>query len=120
MFLCTIPDLRRVHRTAKWQRSDKFSDGIFAVIDGMNVPIIYESRCHTCRHRERAWIERMMIRGMPFVWIANTLNGIEGGNMRTRSLSRHYERHLAPVMTRLEARLLHEAELRAMLKSRLS
>jgi hypothetical protein len=81
----------------------------------MSIPIIFESRCHTCCHPERAWIERMMIRGMSFVWIANTLNRIEGGNMRRRSLSRHYERHLAPVMARLEARLLRDAELEAML-----
>lgn len=58
----------------------------------------------------------MMLRGVPFVWIARSLNRVEGRNVRTRSLSRHYERHLAPVMARVEARLLREAELDAMLK----
>jgi hypothetical protein len=82
----------------------------------MTIPFIFESRCHTCCHPKRAWIERMMLRGISLVWIARTLNRVEGGNLRARSLSRHYERHLAPVMERVEARLLREARLRAMLK----
>ena len=59
----------------------------------------------------------MMLEGIPFVWIARTLSRIGGENVRTRSLSRHYERHLAPVMARVEARLLREAQLEAMPKS---
>jgi hypothetical protein len=81
----------------------------------MNVPIIYQSRCHTCSHPERAWIERMMIRGMSFVWIARTLNRMDGENIRTRSLSRHYTNHLEPVLARIERQLVHDAEFEAML-----
>jgi hypothetical protein len=84
----------------------------------MAIPILWESRCHTCCHPQRVWIERMMIEGKPFVWIARTLSRVEGKQIRTRSLSRHYDRHLAPVMARLEARLVHRAELDAMLKRR--
>jgi hypothetical protein len=56
-----------------------------------------------------------MIEGMPFVVIARILNRVEGRDIHTRSLARHYERHLAPVLARLEVRHEVDAWLNAML-----
>src|SRR5437660_12501993 len=80
----------------------------------MEIPIIQQPRCHTCRHPRRVWIERQMIEGVPFVVIAHILNRVEGRDIRTRSLSRHYEKHLAPVLARLEIRLELDQLLKAM------
>jgi len=80
----------------------------------MEFPIIYEPRCQTCRHPRRVWIERQMMEGMPFVVIAYVLHGVEGRDIRTRSLSRHYKKHLLPLLTRIVIRAELDQMMRAM------
>jgi len=45
-----------------------------------------------------------MLKGMPYTAISDILFRVEGRRIPARSLSRHYTRHLAPVLARMTVR----------------
>lgn len=68
---------------------------------------IYESRCDTCNHPFRDWLEMMLIKGMPY----KTLGDRVSPQVDRRSLSNHFRNHMDLQDTAFRAILEQEAKL---------